>query len=261
VLFPDADAQHHLEWEGGCEDPRLAEREDGTYVLTYTQWNHRATHLAIASSRDLRTWTKHGPAFARAFAGKYLELGRKSGAIVHRIVDGRMIAAKILGRYWMYWGEGTVYAATSEDLIHWQPVEGADGALLPLLAPRAGRFDSNLAEGGPPPILTDRGIVVLYNGKNATGPGGDPALEGDVYAGGQALFAANQPTRLLERSEVPFFKPELPWEAAGQYAAGTTFIEGLVLFKGTWFLYYGCADSFVGVASCAAACTVADGGR
>jgi hypothetical protein len=39
----------------------------------------------------------------------------------------------------------------------------------------------------------------------------------------------------------------MPWEASGQYASGTTFIEGLVLFQNKWFLYYGCADTFVGV--------------
>ena len=49
---------------------------------------------------------------------------------------------------------------------------------------------------------------------------------------------------------LPFIQPALPWEKTGQYAAGTTFIEGLVLFRGKWFLCYGCADSFVGVAIC-----------
>ena len=42
-------------------------------------------------------------------------------------------------------------------------------------------------------------------------------------------------------------KPELPYEKTGQYAAGTTFAEGLVYFKSQWFLYYGCADSLVSV--------------
>ena len=46
----------------------------------------------------------------------------------------------------------------------------------------------------------------------------------------------------------PFIKPELAFEKSGQYVAGTTFIEGLVPFKNKWFLYYGTADSFVGVA-------------
>jgi predicted GH43/DUF377 family glycosyl hydrolase len=35
---------------------------------------------------------------------------------------------------------------------------------------------------------------------------------------------------------------------SGQYAAGTTFAEGLVYYNQKWFLYYGTADSFVGVA-------------
>ncbi|RYD20907.1 MAG: hypothetical protein EOP69_01610, partial [Spirochaetia bacterium] len=116
------------------------------------------------------------------------------------------------------------------------------------LAPRQGRFDSGLAECGPPAILTPKGIVLLYNGKNANGDSADPALKPGVYANGQALFDANDPTKLLARSDQPFFKPELSWEATGQYAAGTTFIEGLVYFNEKWFLYYGCADSFVGVA-------------
>lgn len=30
--------------------------------------------------------------------------------------------------------------------------------------------------------------------------------------------------------------------------ADVGFIEGPVLFHGKWFLYYGCADTFVGVA-------------
>lgn len=65
---------------------------------------------------------------------------------------------------------------------------------------------------------------------------------------GQALFAADAPARLVARLDEPFFKPEMPFEKTGQYSAGTTFIEGLVFFKGKWFLYYGCADSLVGVA-------------
>jgi len=62
VLYPDNDAQKDREWPGGCEDPRIVESEDGTYVLTYTQWNRRRTDAAIATSRDLVHWTKHGPA-------------------------------------------------------------------------------------------------------------------------------------------------------------------------------------------------------
>ena len=100
---------------------------------------------------------------------------------------------------------------------------------------------------GPPPLLTRAGIVVLYNGKNAA-EGGDPNLPAATYAAGEALFAVNDPAKLIARTDGPVFKPEQPFEKSGQYAAGTTFTEGLVRFKGKYFLYYGCADSVVGVA-------------
>ena len=48
-------------------------------------------------------------------------------------------------------------------------------------------------------------------------------------------------------------KPEFPYEKSGQYAAGTTFAEGLVFFHQQWFLYFGCADSLVAVATARAA--------
>ena len=41
VFYPSEDDQKAREWPGGVEDPRIVEREDGTYVLTYTQWNRK----------------------------------------------------------------------------------------------------------------------------------------------------------------------------------------------------------------------------
>jgi predicted GH43/DUF377 family glycosyl hydrolase len=98
--------------------------------------------------------------------------------------------------------------------------------------------------------------VLLYNAKNSnpkdtaaeTLPG-DPAIAPGAYSVGEALFSTDDPAKLLARTDQPVFQPEHPFERTGQYAAGTTFAEGLVPFKGRWFLYYGTADSFVGVAT------------
>jgi predicted GH43/DUF377 family glycosyl hydrolase len=171
----------------------------------------------------------------------------------------------------MYWGEGEIHLATSDDLVHWTPVEGADGRPKVLMRARPGRFDSGLPEVGPPPVLTKYGIVLVYNGKNAAGANGknaagahgksavgaetkkadvhpDPALVARTYSVGQAVFEPTDPAKLMARPDAPFFQPKLPWEQSGQYAAGTTFAEGLVWFHERWLLYYGCADSRVGVA-------------
>jgi predicted GH43/DUF377 family glycosyl hydrolase len=249
VFFPAEDSQKSREWPGGDEDPRLVEREDGTYVLTYTQWNRTTFSVGIATSSDLLHWTKQGPAFFTAAGGKYASLQYKSAGIVTRLdpEKHRLIAAKIEGKYWMYWGEGAIHLATSPDAVHWTPVEDSQGVPVVLLRPRPGHFDSTFPETGPPPVLTAAGIVVLYNGKNAD-TGGDPDLGPSAYAAGEALFDAKDPAHLLDQVASPVLKPELPYEKTGQYAAGTTFAEGLVFFHSQWLIYYGCADSLVAVA-------------
>jgi predicted GH43/DUF377 family glycosyl hydrolase len=246
VFYPADDAQQSREWPGGVEDPRIVEAEDGTYVLTYTQWNRKTFSVGIATSSDLTHWTKHGTAFADAAGGKYADLKYKSAGIVTQLDKGRLIAAKINGRYWMYWGEGAIHLATSSDLIHWNPVEDAKGLPIELLRSRPGHFDSTFPETGPPPVLTSAGIVVLYNGKNAV-KDGDPDLGPNAYAAGEALFDKGDPADLVQQTQQPVLKPVMPYEKTGQYAAGTTFAEGLVYFRDQWFLYYGCADSLVAV--------------
>jgi beta-1,2-mannosidase len=248
VFYPDEDDQREYEWTGGVEDPRIVETDDGLYVMTYTQWNREYPRLAVATSRDLHNWEKHGPVFEHWKDGKYHNMETKAGAIVTELRDGKLVAARINGRYWMYFGVPYVWLASSDDLIHWEPVENYQGDLAPVLHPRPGYFDSWLVEAGPPPVLTKDGIVVLYNAGNSQNIG-VADLGNRIYTGGQALFDANVPWKLLDRSNEPFIQPEFDFEKSGQYEDGTTFIEGLVYFHGTWYLYYGTADSMVGVAN------------
>ena len=254
VFYAAEDGQKSREWPGGVEDPRLVEAPDGRYVLAYTQWNRKTYSIGIATSPDLLHWTKHGPALGET--GPYAHLMYKSASIVTRLEHGRLIAAKIHGKFWMYWGEIEVRLATSTDLIHWTPVEEAPGKPMVILEHRAGKFDSGFPEVGPPAVVTPHGIVLIYNGKNATPdnhPGdGDSNLGAGAYASGQALFSADDPGKLLARLDQPSLYPEKPYERTGQYAAGTTFAEGLVYFEDRWLLYYGCADSFVAVAAASA---------
>lgn len=254
VFYPAKDNQWFFEWSGGCEDPRLAIGPDGTYVMTYTQYPGRNPNsyrggfrIGLATSKDLRSWTKYGS----PFTGTPFELDHvKSAAILQKVENDRLVAAKVRGKYWMYFGEKAVYLASSEDLVRWTPLTDDNGGLLAVMKTRKGSFDSDLTEVGPPPVLTDNGIVLIYNGKNRDPlKDGDPDLANGVYTCGQALFDKNDPSKLITRLDKPFFKPELPWEKSGQYVAGTTFAEGLVYFKGRWFMYYGCADTFVGVAA------------
>lgn len=270
VLYPDEDRWQAWEWPGGLEDPRVVESPDGGFVCTYTAFDGKVGCLFVATSPDLRTWTKHGPAFA---GSAYVRDAAKAGAILTELRDDRLVAAKIEGRYWMYWGEGSIYGATSEDLIRWTPVE-ADVApdryltwnpdqqgpmgnwsldrvprtqgLRPLAGPRRYGFDSLLVEAGPPAVLTPGGAVLVYNGGNHP-VAGDVTLPPFAYQPAIMRFDRNDPTALMARAETPLVSIQVE-EAAGQ-VGNVVFAQGLVAFKGRWLLVVGLADSRLGVAS------------
>ena len=184
VMYPAEDNAKAYEWEGGCEDPRVAVTEDGLYVMLYTAWNRDVPRLSVATSRDLLTWEKHGPAFAKAYDGRFKDMACKSGSIVTKLVDGRQVITKVNGKYLMYWGEHMVAVATSDDLIEWTPVLNDQNELLGLIYPREHYFDSALTECGPPALLTEHGILLLYNGKNETDDRRDPRFTAGTYRAG-----------------------------------------------------------------------------
>ena len=246
VVYPDSTS---LQWDypGGCEDPRVVKAPDGNYIMTYTSWNQDVARLSVASSRDLKNWTKHGPALLNAFEGKFVNTWSKSGSIVTERKGDELIATKVNGKYWMYFGERGVNLAHSEDLINWTPLTDGDNLAI-VMETRPGYFDSFLTEPGPPALLTEQGILLIYNGKNDEGDIADPNIAKGTYCGGQALFDLKDPSKFITRLDTPFICPTLPHETTGQYAAGTTFLEALVPYHDKWFMYYGTADSFVGVA-------------
>jgi predicted GH43/DUF377 family glycosyl hydrolase len=223
VLVPSAD----YEKDGGVEDPRLVQF-GGTYYLTYTGYNKKAAQLCLATSTDLIHWERKG-VILPAYKGNWNVKWTKSGAIVPE---------KIGGKYWIYFlgttpdNKDQMGLASSTDLLHW-----AEETKVPVLPVRPGQFDSRVAEPGPPPILTPKGIVLIYNGA-------DDKL---VYRTGVAIFDRKNPRKLLWRSSEPVFAPEKDWEKIGQ-VPNVVFVEGMVEQSGRYLFYYGGADTNVGVA-------------
>ena len=235
VLYPDEDSQKAYEWPGGCEDPRIAVTAEGVYVMLYTQWNRNIFRLAVATSKDLKHWTKHGPAFSRAYNGKFQNLKCKSGSIVTKLKNGKQVIAKINGKYMMYWGERFMNIATSVDLINWEPALNANGDLDLIVKPRKKYFDSDLTECGPPAIVTDKGILVLYNGKNRSDAERDTNYVANTYSAGQVLFDLKHPSKVIARLDQPFFVPTAPFEKSGQYPSGTVLSRGWFISKRNGF--------------------------
>ena len=241
VLFPENDSLKVYEWECGIEDPRVVEAPDGKYIMTYTAYDGKTARLLLATSEDLITWTKHGT----VLNGKYKDFWSKSGAIVSRRNGSRVVAEKVDGRYWMYFGDTDLFMVTSNDLIHWTPLEEND-TLKSVLKPRPNYFDSRLVESGPFALMTEKGIVLIYNGMNLDN-GGDTHYSAGAYCAGQALFNKDNPSQMIGRLESPFMVPDRDYEIRGQVNQ-VCFLEGMVPFGGKWFLYYGTADSKIAVA-------------
>lgn len=217
----------------GCEDPRVTEI-DGTYYLTYTGWDRTAAQLCLATSRDLHTWTKHGPLFPSfdTFGGHQ---GREDGRTWSKA--GGILPVPVGGRYLMYFGEGSIFHAWSDDLIHWTPEPE------PVMEPAPGTFGSALVEVGPPPILTSSGLILLlHNAAVKTADGGVR------YTCGQLLLHPDDPGTILAQLNRPWLEPST-YEDTHGLVSNVTFVEGLAFHRGTWFAYYGQSDSTLGVAT------------
>jgi predicted GH43/DUF377 family glycosyl hydrolase len=234
-------AEAPYETGGGVEDPRVVRIGDSFY-LTYTAYNkqggqgmhangsiHGDAQLCLATSTDLIHWKRQG-VIMPAYQGKWNVGWTKSGAIVPE---------KIKGKYWMYYlADGAkqltqMSIAYSTDLMYW-----TDGLDHPVLSSRPKMFDSQVVEPGPAPVLTEKGIFLIYNG----------ADDDNVYRTGWVLFNRNDPTKVLARAELPIFEPVHDWEKIGQ-VPNVVFVEGLVRDGNRWLFYYGGADKYVGVAS------------
>jgi len=256
VLYPDNDALKEFEWDGGCQDPRVVETSDGTYVMTYTTWDGRLARLAVATSKDLFHWNKEGLAFKKQLDGRFSrDLWSKAGSIVCKRVGDRFIAEKIHGKYWMYFNEHGIMLASSDNLTDWEIVLDEKGVNPLIVAPlRPGsQFDQVVTECGPQAIITKDGIALIYNGMAPERP--DLGLKGRIWSAGQMLFDLKDLKKVVARTDHDFFHPEKDYERfnvtkGSGGANNVTFISNLVFFKGKWRFYYGCADSRVACAVC-----------
>ena len=209
----------------GVEDPRVVKVKD-TFYLTYSGYDGKIARLCLATSPDMRTWTKHGPMFPKFPQRpdkRYSENWTESGAILPEKLKS--------GKYVMVFGDTDLWLAESSDLQHWtyRPE--------PIMRPRPDKRDCALIEPGPPLMRTDRGVLLLYNS----------ADKQNHYAMFAALLDAEDPTTVLERTETPILEPTLAWEKEG-YVPYVVFGEALIRDGDHWNLYYGGADRVIGLA-------------
>lgn len=233
------------EWyePAGCEDPRITEIE-GKYYMVYTAYfGRRAPHafekekynIALASSADLLHWERHGILLPEVHSPE------KNGVLFSR---------KINGNYVLYYRiEPDIYVAYSKSL------ENPEWFGHKIIAsPRKGFWDEWKIGAGAPPIETEKGWLLIYHGIDRAGSRGIKTGYGTIdyertYRLGIMLVDKNNPEKILYRSKGWIFEPEELYEKEGM-VPNVVFTCGAVIIKDMLFVYYGGADTVIGVAEC-----------
>lgn len=137
---------------------------------------------------------------------------------------------------------GMCWISRSPDLIHW-------GHHRPLLASGTTWWDQ-VKNGPTPPIRTDAGWLMILHGVNRGDDGHN------IYRIGAALLDLEDPARVLGVTNDPLLTPELPWEKEGR-VPNVVFPCGVLPEGDHLRLYYGAADTAIGLAEAQTADIVA----
>ena len=256
VLEPRAPYELHPHG-GGVEDPRVtyvaARRR---YVMTYTALGPAGPRIALAISRDLFRWRRIGLARFAPYHGVDLgALDNKDALFFPEPVpapDGRPALALIHRPHFLTIPPGLdeprpsmwiSYAPLADVVASGRAVFGQHHLLA---APRQG-WERLKVGGGTPPVRTREGGLVLYHG--VSGHLADGLHRQQVrYCAGLLLLDPQDPRRVLYRGARSILSPLTAAERLG-VVPGVVFPEGLDLrADGTLDVYYGMADSRIGVA-------------
>ena len=221
TLFP-ADERE----EFGVEDPRITAIE-GRYFVTYVGVG-TLTGIAtmLASTRDFSSFERHGIIFP---------------ALNKDVV---VFPEKIDGKHWalhrpmpkLYFTNPVIATAVSPDLEHW-------GDTRCLFGPNPAGWDSSKIGGGPPPLKTQRGWLVIYHGVQLLHPDDKVGR----YCVGAALLDLEDPLRVLARTNEPILVPEQDYEKRG-FVDNVLFPTGLVQSSSERILLFnGVADTGISV--------------
>ena len=261
LIIRDFDYEKH-----GVEDPRIVKIED-TYYITYTAYDGINAMGALATSKDLIHFQKHGIITPKLNYLEYEKLvlccGTKLNPKYHhyyrlfaqiglvedefrflRDKDLTFFPRKInekfamLHRIWP--GIQIVY------FDHWEELTKAfwENYLRNLhdyivIDPK-GTFEVSYIGAGGPPIETKNGWLMIYHSAQES-------YKGVIYHAKAALLQLDKPENEIARLDIPLFSPTKQWEIEGE-VNDVVFPTGQSLFGDDLYIYYGAADRHIAVA-------------
>ncbi|MBS1715892.1 MAG: glycosidase [Armatimonadetes bacterium] len=223
VMTPEPDRYPDELW--GIEDPRITYVDEfGQYVIAYTAFGEGGPGVALAMTKDFKSFKRRGLVMqpddkdAALFPRRFKE----GFALIHRPVSAE---------------RADIWLSYSPDLKNWGRPQHV------LKARRGAWWDAYKIGLSPPPIETQEGWLILYHGVRRH-------ASGSLYRVGAALLDLEDPSKVIRRGQEWIFAPEAPYERVGDvpnvvFPGGWTIAED----QDTLRLYYGCADTGIAVAT------------
>lgn len=267
ALEPEMDYE-----EFGCEDPRITFVEPlQCYIMTYTAFSARGPRIAIASSRNLKEWKRHGLAtFSQDGIIDFNAISNKDAcffpeAIMHK--GKPMLAMLHRPMLWGHEMETATFRGVDVESQQYPrsiwlsycelDLSGKDAGQLTnlvshrLLASPTAAWEKIKLGAGTPPIRTSLGWLMVYHGvcdANAA-IGGKKLFR---YSAGVMILDHDAPYKILYRSSEPELSPDSAREKFGQ-VNNVVFPTGIdhridIGQPNRFDVYYGMADSAIGVA-------------
>jgi len=217
--------------------------EDGKEWNPYYAYDPRVTKL---EGKYYVAWCTeaHGPAIGLAVTTDFIHFTRLENPFIPFNRNGVLFPKKINGKYQIlsrasdngHTPFGDIFLSESPDLVYW----GRHRHVME----RGGNgwWQGLKIGGGPAPIETSEGWLLLYHGVANT-------CNGYVYSMGAAILDKDQPSKVKYRCGNYILTPEKPYEEVG-------FVPNVVFpcatihdpETGRIAIYYGAADSVVALA-------------
>jgi len=271
VLAPDRGWEHGSA-HGGVEDPRITTISSlGVHVMTYVAFGPLGPVPALAISDDGEDWQRLGPirfGYDDALDTDLSLFPNKDVVLFPDVVpgpDGEPSYAMLHRPMWDLGftrpGEQPPLPAGLTDdrpgiWMSYVSAEAVSRDIRALTRPTSHRIVAGPEHGweslkigaGPAPLRVDEGWLLIYHGVAGELAGSAFVPQhGLTYSAGAMILDADDPSRVIARTELPLLSPDTADERQG-IASNVVFPTAIELIGDRQFVFYGMADSRIGVA-------------
>ncbi len=213
----------------GLEDPRVVKIDD-VFYMTYTGFGGRYDgdfRICLATSKDLLNWERRGI---------MLDEVNKDAALFPRKINGEYVLIHRRAPH--------IWIGYSEDLKEWY-----NHKILAYTEESSEWENYKIGLAGPP-IEFENGWALIYHGVSKEEKEIDGRGKYKKYSLGIMLLDKEDPSKVIYRQNEPILEPELKWELEEGCVPNVVFSCGQVIIDDELFVYYGGADTEIGLATC-----------